>query len=113
MKNILFILATLFITSAYATDINSPVWNRDRQLLCQGTKYGVCKLNECEVSESKAIWLVDFESNQIKYQNIKYQEKILYKLHKKYDLGNLNTIFLEGRVMNFYQSGDEIGRAHV
>jgi hypothetical protein len=106
MKNILFTLASLFITCAYAKDINPPVWNSDKQLMCQGTKYSVCNLNHCEVSESKAIWLVDFESNQVKYQNIKYEEKILYKLHKKYDSGNLNAIFLEGRVMNFYQSGD-------
>jgi hypothetical protein len=106
MKNILFIVTSLFITSAYAKDINLPVWNSDKQLMCQGTKYSVCNLNHCEVSESKAIWLVDFDSNQVKYQNIKYEEKILYKLYKKYDSGNLNAIFLEGRVMNFYQSGD-------
>lgn len=106
MKKILLTFASLFITSSYANDINPPVWNIDKQLMCQGTKYSVCNLNQCEVSESKAIWLVDFESNQVKYQNIKYQEKILYKLHKKYDSGNLNAIFLEGRVMDFYKSGD-------
>lgn len=55
MKNILFIVTSLFITSAYAKDINLPVWNSDKQLMCQGTKYSVCNLNYCEVSESKAI----------------------------------------------------------
>ncbi len=112
-----FIFTLILIsTSVLGQESKSiPIWEKFPTLRCRGIQYFECHDDICVKNQSKINWLIKFNENKILFnltfktspnssvQKQPSERKILSRVFKKYEVSDVNVIFLDdGQIVNFY-----------